>query len=56
MALADRFKKLVSDRRKEDKKKSMSSGISEEHGEKQQLLDDIIAEIDEKAERERAEK
>lgn len=45
--LAGRFNKLVSDRRAADKGFAAASGIAEIHGEREQLLDDGIAQIDE---------
>ena len=54
--LWDRFKRLVSHRRASVKRTAAASGIIERHGEKEQLLDDLIMEVDEKEEAARAEK
>ena len=45
----DRFKELVKERRVVVKRKVAASGIAEEHGEMEQLLDSIIEEVDDKA-------
>ena len=47
--LEDRFKTIVSRRRKAVKENAAASGIVEVYGEKETLLDDIILEMDEKA-------
>ena len=54
--LADRFKGLIGKRREDVNRTSSASGIIEEHGEQEQLLDDLILEIDEKEESVRVEK
>ena len=51
-SLKDRFKKLVADRRAENYSNRLASGISEVHGERETLLDEIIQQIDDKKEAE----
>ena len=46
----DRFKMLIGKRRIEVKKTAAASGIVEEHGEKEMLLDDLILEMEDKIE------
>ena len=53
--LIDRFKRLVQQRRNDVKRTAKASGIHEAHGEKEVLLDDLIAEIYERDEMKRAE-
>ena len=45
--ITDRFNRLVAQRREKVKETAAASGVSEAYGEKEQLLDDIILEIDE---------
>jgi len=45
--ICDRFEKLSTDRRIDEKRNAVAPGISEDHGEKEQLLDDFIQQIDE---------
>ncbi|KAI0556720.1 rab11 family-interacting protein 1-like isoform X1 [Gracilaria domingensis] len=54
--LIDRFKRLVCARREQNKVNERASGIAEEYGEKENLLDDLILEIDERTEQTRQEK
>lgn len=54
--IVDRFKTLVAKRRDSNKENAAASGIVEDLGEREMLLDDFILEIDEKAEKDRAEK
>ena len=48
--LWDRFRRLVSHRRASVRWTPAASGIIEKHGEKEELLDDLIMEVDEKEE------
>lgn len=50
--LRDRITKLVANRRAQNKRNIAASGISEEHGELEKNLDNLIAEEDEKKEAE----
>ena len=54
--LSDRFRKLTADRKIENSHTAGASGIVEVYGERQQLLDDILLEIKEIGEEDRAEK
>ena len=54
--LSDRFKRLIARRREEVKKTMAASDISERHGEKEFLLDNLIIEMHEKEEATRVEK
>ncbi|KAI0560678.1 caldesmon isoform X1 [Gracilaria domingensis] len=54
--LVDRFKRLIALRRSAVKQNESASGIAEVFGEKEELLDDLILEMDEKAEQLREEK
>lgn len=45
--LSDRFKKIVEEHRTARKRNERATGISEEYGEREQLLDDLLLEIDE---------
>ena len=49
-SLHDRFKKVVADRRNKNLKNQAVSGIVEERGEREMLLDDLILAIDEQEE------
>lgn len=52
----DRFTRFIAKRRDAVKENTISSGIIEQYGEKKQILDDVILEMDENAEMLNAEK
>ncbi|KAI0561782.1 apoptotic chromatin condensation inducer in the nucleus isoform X1 [Gracilaria domingensis] len=54
--LIDRYKRLLCARREQNKINEKASGIAEIYGERENLLDDLILEIDEKAETARRER
>lgn len=54
--LNDRFKRIVQDHRDAVKRNVSASGISEVRGEREELLDDVVASIDEFEESRRAER